>query len=144
MFRTSHCVSVTPTPSFCPLHPLSHSCPIFSSSTFLSSFSPPNPSPPLFLYIPLSLSIPLSLLFSPQRQSQSSSQSPPHSTNSAVTSADMKFLLIPLAFLLLRSGSIVVVIMFVYAQAHAATWVAYLLLYIAVSETGEMESGAMI
>ena len=48
----------------------------------------------------------------------------------------MKFLFIPLAFLLLRIGSIAVVIVFVYIQIHPQKWVTYLLLYVAVSENG--------
>jgi G protein-coupled receptor 157 len=57
---------------------------------------------------------------------------------SAVTSADMKFLLIPLAFLLLRCGSIVVVIVYIYAQAKTSNKVAYFLLCIAgIGDTGQ-------
>ena len=67
----------------------------------------------------------------PYAQLQSSDHPKQH--NPAVSSADTKFLLIPLAFLLLRCGSIVVVIVFIYAQAKTSNAVAYFLLCVAVS-----------
>ena len=76
----------------------------------------------------LSSSPPVGLLL----QLQSTLQSRPHSS-SVVTSVDIKFLLIPLAFLLLRLGSMVVVIVYVYAQATISLLATYILLCIAVS-----------
>lgn len=69
-------------------------------------------------------------------QASSTVQSNPRS--SAVTSADMKFLLIPLAFLLLRSGGMVVVIVYVYARVKTSKSVVYFLLYVAgIGDSGQ-------
>jgi hypothetical protein len=68
---------------------------------------------------------------------QSTLQSRPHNS-SVVTSVDIKFLLIPLAFLLLRLGSMVVVIVYVYAQATVSLLATYILLCIAgIGDSGQ-------
>lgn len=77
-------------------------------------------------------SLALSTVYHPlQLQTSVSVQS--NTRSSAVTSADTKFLLIPLAFMLLRIGSIVVVIVFIYAEANPREAVSYFLLCVAVS-----------
>ena len=86
--------------------------------------------------VPFPFLFSLSLLFRiPHVQLQASSTVQSNPRSSAVTSADMKFLLIPLAFLLLRSGGMVVVIVYVYARVKTSKSVVYFLLYVAVSGT---------
>ena len=94
---------------------------MLTSVLFLFSASPPVPPSPL----PPPSILPVQL--------QTTLQSRPR--NSATrTSVDAKFLLIPLAFLILRLGSIVVVIVYVYVQADVKVTITYVILCFAVSQ----------
>lgn len=81
---------------------------------------------------PSSLSHSLHCVYFPLQLQTSIVKSNPRS--SAVASADVKFLLIPVAFMLLRIGSIVVVIVFIYADADPGEGISYFLLCVAVSQ----------